>query len=659
MFRLSFIVIALSITTVINGIVTFISWERRRTRYGLYFALGMTGVTLWTFAATFDYAVNLLDLKILFSKIEAVGYHAAFAFFAVFSIHFAGNEQWLEKKWLRYLLILIPTTNILLTVTNEWHGWIWSEFIPLSDGIYAFEYGPAFDWLIIDSYALIVFIFFNAWMISRKGSDLIKKQARILMLALLFPVAINLLYRLGAWGIRGVDWTSITFSISSLLFVYALYGIKLLDIVPIARDKLINNLSDAMIVVDLKNRIVDINREAANALEASVDSLLGRDLIEVAPMARSFLDQQPEREMKGEFFTGSVLERYFDVLISPVRDGSQKLIGRLIIARDITERKRNEMRLLQLTQAVEQSPVSVVITDPDGIITYVNPRFLALTGFSMEDVKGKTPRIVKSDHMPDSTFEGLWSSIKSGKTWRGELLNKKKNGELYWELEVISPVFDHAGNIINFIAVKEDVTARKEADARLLEVNHQLEEKLKEIEGLQVILREQAIRDPLTGLYNRHFLNDALVRELPRAQREGYGICFILMDLDGFKKVNDTYGHAAGDVTIQYFANLLKRLTRVGDIVCRYGGEEFLLVLPNTQTPFAAQIAERLRSDFENSGISYAGFHIKVTTSCGISEFPSDGDSAQKVLSAADMALYAAKDRGRNQVVIWTEPSPQ
>ena len=657
MFILTAIASALFTTTVINIMVTLVAWKRGKDASGRLFALGMTAITLWTLSAALDYAAVPLDLKVFFAKLEAVGYHSAFALFAAFSIHYAGNQLWLKSIWGRALLIGNPLFNILLTATNELHGWIWSGFVREDNNIVVFESGPAFSWVILTSYGLIILIFLNVWMAFRKGSEFARRQARILMFALLFPVAINLLYRLGVGHVRGVDWTSITFSITSLLIIYALYGMKFLDIAPVARDKLVDNLSDAMFVLDLKNRIVDINREAANILGTTPAFLIGRDLTEALPLARSFLERPPEREVKDEFFIDLADKRYFDVLLSPVRDERQKLVGRLIIARDITERKWNELRLLQLTQAVEQSPVSVVITDPNGHIVYVNPRFLDLSGFSLEEVQGKTPRIVKSDHTPPEIFKELWETIKSGKTWRGELLNKKKNGELYWELEVISPVFDHAGHTINFIAVKEDVTARKEAEARLLEVNRKLEERLKDIEGLQVILREQVIRDPLTGLYNRHFLNEALGRELARAKREEYPICFLLMDLDNFKKINDTYGHAAGDITIQNFSNILKKQTRAGDIVCRYGGEEFLLVLPNTDISAAAEIAERLRRDFENSAISFAGFQINATTSCGISEFPSDGETEEKVLAAADLALYAAKERGRNRVVIWTEIS--
>ena len=646
---------ALFITTAINVLVTFVAWMRGKDTSGRYFALGMTGITLWTLSAALDYSAVPLDLKVFYAKFEAIGYHSAFAFFAAFSIHYAGNEIWLKNMWGRLLLIGIPLSNIILTATNEMHGWVWSGFVRENNNIVVFEYGPAFNWIILTSYGLIIVIFLNVWMAFRKGSEFARRQARILMFALLFPVAINLLYRFGAGNIRGVDWTSITFSISSLLIIYALYGIRFLDIAPIARDKLVNNLSDAMFVLDLKNRIVDINREAANVLGTSPAFLIGRDLTDALPLARSFLDQPPEREVKDEFFIDLADKRYFDVLLSPVRDERQKLVGRLIIARDITERKNNELRLLQLTQAVEQSPTSVVVSDLKGNVVYVNPQYSTLTGYTASEVLGRNPNIFQSGHTSPETYETMWRTILSGFAWRGELLNRKKNGELYWVFEVIAPVFDKSGNIVNFIAITEDITVRKEVEANLLEANRQLEENLNEIRGMQVILQEQAIRDSLTGLYNRHFLNEALGRELARAEREEYPICFLLMDLDGFKKINDTYGHAAGDITIQYFANLLKRQTRAGDIVCRYGGEEFLLVLPNTGISSAAEIAERLRRDFENSEISFAGFQINATTSCGISEFPSDGETAERVLAVADMALYAAKDRGKNRVVVWRE----
>lgn len=655
MFELTPIVAALAVTTAVNCIAAFVSWKRRRARYGLYFALGMTAITLWTLAAALDYAAVPLGLKIFFAKIEAAGYHSAFALFAVFAMYYAGNERWLQNKWLRAAILFIPLSNILLTLTNNLHGWVWSGFTPQPGNVYVFEYGPAFSWIIFDSYFLIFFIFLNIWSAFRKGSDFTRHQARILMFALVFPSAVNILYRLGAGGVKGVDWTSITFSISSLLILYALYGIRLLDIVPIAHDELIRNLGDAMFVLDMQNRIVDVNREAANILGLAAAALPGRELTDLIPSARAFLKQPPEREVKDEFSTGSANPRHFDALLSPVWDHAGKLIGRLLVARDITERKQNELRFLQLTQAVEQSPVSVVITDLDGRITYVNPKFLSLTGFTFEEVRGETPRVIKSGRMAPEIYVELWKTIKAGQTWRGELLNRKKNGELYWELEVIAPVLDHDGKIINFIAIKEEVTARKQAEEKLLHANEQLEEQLGEIRALQFILREQAIRDSLTGLHNRHFLNEAFGRELARAKRGGFPISFILMDIDFFKQINDAYGHAAGDLVIQYFAGILQEFTRAEDISCRYGGEEFLIVLPNTGIKSAAQIAERLRSSVEGAKIPVEEFELQITISCGVSEYPAHGETQSAVLAAADKALYAAKNGGRNKVIRWVE----
>ena len=249
----------------------------------------------------------------------------------------------------------------------------------------------------------------------------------------------------------------------------------------------------------------------------------------------------------------------------------------------------------------------------------------------------------------------MWNTIRSGNVWRGDIWNKKKNGELYCELEIITPVIDSDGTIVNYVAIKEDITAQKEADAKLREAHNKLEEQMNEIQVLQSDLREQAIRDPLTKLHNRRYLKETLSRELSRAMREQYPVSFLLLDIDHFKTVNDTYGHAAGDFVLKEIAEHLLEFTRTGDIVCRYGGEEFLVVFPNTKEQDAFFIADRLRATIQKS-IIYVDRHvISITVSAGISEFPSHGQYEALILETADKALYHAKYNGRNQVVLWSK----
>jgi diguanylate cyclase (GGDEF)-like protein len=176
---------------------------------------------------------------------------------------------------------------------------------------------------------------------------------------------------------------------------------------------------------------------------------------------------------------------------------------------------------------------------------------------------------------------------------------------------------------------------------------------LAEIQHLQTELREQAIRDPLTGLYNRRYLNETLERELARAVRENYTISFVMIDIDHFKKINDTFGHDTGDVVLRKLATQLLNQARIIDIVCRYGGEEFLVILPNVTAEFAFQIAERWRKSFLGLTMPLGYGSVQATISCGISEFPLNGNTVEELISTADKAMYRAKAAGRNRVVIW------
>lgn len=458
----------------------------------MYFALGMMSVTLWTLAVALGYAAVPLHLKVLFAKIDAVGYNSALALFVLFALYYAGLDEWGNKRWIRSLLVLIPLSNIVLISTNELHGLIWIGFLPVGNNVVVFEHGSGFIWVQITGYLMIITMIASVWLSSRKGSELSRRQGRLIIFASIFPLAANIIYLFKIQGVEGVDWTSITFSITGLLSLRALYGQRLLDLAPIAREKLVSSLSDGMIVVDAKNRIIDINPAAESILEQTTTSLTGKRLQEVMPLTYSQMMEAPQQSIQTEFETSHGDKQYFDVLISPLYEkGKTEQIGNLIVFREITERKKNELRLLQLTQAVEQSPTSVIITDTNGIITFVNPFFTMLTGYPPLEVIGKSPKIVQSGQTPEKTYQDMWNAIHSGSVWEGEFLNKKKNGGLYWVNAVMAPVLDPDGNLQSFISIQEDITNRKLAEQALENRFLEIQKLNKELQEAQTQIVDQ------------------------------------------------------------------------------------------------------------------------------------------------------------------------
>ena len=209
-------------------------------------------------------------------------------------------------------------------------------------------------------------------------------------------------------------------------------------------------------------------------------------------------------------------------------------------------------------------------------------------------------------------------------------------------------------------ALQAEIAKRTDIEARLRETNKEMTEQLQEIRSLQSRLEELAIRDGLTGLYNRRYLDDALERELARAQREGHPVSIALIDLDNFKQLNDTYGHQAGDAVLKSLSTLLSDQVRSSDIACRWGGEEFVLVLPNMPLSAAAERADGWRVRFGEGGVRFGEFTLRTTLSVGVAAYPDQGMLPAQLLRAADEALYRAKTAGRNRVEIaGTAPLPQ
>ena len=350
MFKFTVIAAVLSIATAINVIAMAISWYRAKAQFGFYFAGGVTCHALWTLASALDYAAVSIPLKIFFAKWEYSFYNPAHAFFLLFLLSYAGYAELANNKFLRAALWIGGGTNVLLAWTNDWHGWLWSGFSPgeFGNNTVVFEHGPAYLWALGFGYLLYLSIVLSAWLASRRGSVYLRRQGYILFVAFLLPLLGNLIYQFQPPEFKGMDWTSVSTSVSVILCTWTLYGDKLLDLIPIAREKLIDSLGDGMIVLDMQNRIVDVNQPAARIFASLPKKVIGKNLEEFPALAQSISGYAPEQEIKAEIETGVESKRYFDVLVTPLIEKPTRVVGRLVIFRDMTSRKRLEIELERL-----------------------------------------------------------------------------------------------------------------------------------------------------------------------------------------------------------------------------------------------------------------------------------------------------------------------
>lgn len=264
---------------------------------------------------------------------------------------------------------------------------------------------------------------------------------------------------------------------------------------------------------------------------------------------------------------------------------------------DITARKLAEAQLKKLSLAVEHSPNAVVITDANAKIEYVNPKFEQLTGYALEEVVGHTPRILKSGLTPEETYQSLWKSILNGEEWHGEFHDRKKNGQIYWCLQSISPLKNERGEITHFVSVTEDISERKHSEA---------------------VIRHLAYYDPLTDLPNRTLFRDRLEQAIALAQRNERLFALMYLDLDRFKNINDTLGHPMGDLLLKAVAERMREGLRDSDTVARLGGDEFAVIVQDIHcTQDALRLAEHLLGAFTEPFL-LEGHELFITPSIGI-----------------------------------------
>jgi diguanylate cyclase (GGDEF)-like protein/PAS domain S-box-containing protein len=525
------IVLLLS-SALITLIASIIAW-RRPVPGAFALSLLLFSMTIWSSSYSLQWLPIPLFLKFWTPNFTYIGVVAVPSVFLLFALSFT-NYEGLSNRRVLGALMIEPIGTLILVWTNKFHHLVFRSITPVHDNNLVWlklVHGPWYNVNLYYSYFVILAglgVFVYGMM---RSSPLLKKHYRIILLASLIPWVLNILSE-AFLGAGTFDFTPITFGLAGILFTYSVMRNSFMSIVPVARSRIIESMSDGVLVVDLQNRIVDINPAMETFLGHKPASFLGKPASEALEM---WMDQSDawlgEQETRTELRVSQAPSRYLDLRVTPLYDDYQRLNGRLMVFRDITERKQVEKQL------------------------------------------------------------------------------------------------------------------------RL--VNERLQSQLIEIGTLQSKLRSQAIKDPLTDLFNRRYLDETFDREVARAAREAYPVCVIMLDIDHFKKVNDTYGHEAGDAILKALARVLSSRNRRGDFVCRFGGEEFVIVMPNMAMDTAYKRAEELRAALNSLYVPYGRFNLTITISMGIASYPTNGEDRESVLRAADRAMYAAKRAGRDHILTY------
>ncbi len=684
--QVGYFALSLFVGAVLAGAVAAIAWKRAVTSVGRTLALLMGAVFVWSMAAALEAAMPEVAAKVLLSKIGYLGIASVPVLMFLFAYRFLQSGRKPGTWWSRALWV-IPTATVVLAVTNERHRLIWAGVSPVtnaSDRLLVYTHG-AFFWVHAGYSYLLLFattVFLLLAFFRFKG--VYRKQALALLLAFPLPWIGNALYLSGlAKASSGYDFTPLGFAFSGIVLLWAMFGLQLVDLVPVARERVIESMGESLFILDEAGRLAASN-PAARKLIAEVGGpaedvpeakLLGKPAAELVPGWPEFaasLGRPAASDREIILTDGSA--RVFDLRLSPLLGPGAVVTGWVAILYDITRIKKAETEAVEarkiaetlreagltLSSKLDFDQVSALILDLlKRVIPYDIGAFMTIEGAELRLAAIKRP----ADHR---NLIGETYPIAGSRLCNLAVQRKRPVlGTIAGPDDILLPLRPDLA-VHSFLGVpivlRDRVTglialynsgprAFTEDDAHVAELfSSQVAIAMDNSRRVEM-MEKQAGLDELTNLYNRRAFGLMGEREVNRARRYKRPLALIFFDIDRFKGVNDSYGHLIGDHVLRVLTELVTKTTRATDIVCRYGGEEFIVLMPEASREEGLAMAERLRQEVSRMTVVTAGGTLKLTISLGVAALQSEEEeSIESLIARADRAMYEAKAAGRNTV---------
>ena len=622
------------------------SWNQRSTPGAARLALALLLIFGWLVFNCFEMLVIDVGLAILFAKIQYIFIMGLSALWFIFSGEFSEFRR-IKLSSAYWFLLIFPVITVFLVFTNESHHLIWistskemGKLVPVSVVHGTFFYVQA-----VYNYGLVLLgslcIFFKQIKKFRYN----KPQTYWIIFGVVQVILFNMIYVFGLIPGLKKDYTPISFAVTGLCFLIGITFYRMFSPIPIARNQLIDFLGDALVLFDLDGNILDVNPEFVRLAGIPSEKIIGKmtyldfTLFEDIPIL--VINDHWQKEI---FVNQENEEIWYDVHFYPIRIGHNQLIGKVVTFRNIqnrilTEKALNETEV-RYRQLFENCPLPInvyemVLDENEKIVEWI------IRDTNLPEIY---PGVMNREELLGKPFSEITDIKDISRYYQAaqNVIETRENQQI--EGSIVSENRYYLTSVFYF---------GRSSQGKLLCATASVD--ITQRRKLQEITEKLANTDHLTGVFNRRYFNKKVDEELLRSSRQNQPISFIMLDLDGFKKINDSCGHPVGDQVLQFAVKQICQSVRNDDLIARFGGDEFILMLPETGKQTARIIADRICSSVKNVFVEINDIRIPVSFSIGVlgyDDLPSEID-LNVILRKVDNALYTSKRLGKGRVTIF------